>query len=147
MEYEVIRTDTADAGIRKIIFYIAQNFGNEVALEQLDYIEKKILELGNDPYIGTDPRYLVLKRQGYKVLILKKDLVFYKINEEKKTVIVYAVVDGRQDYLNIIRGLQKVRKFSGQKLRMNLKVPSYNYLSGFPIHTKYEDNSRRGFFV
>ena len=105
MEYEEIRTDTADAGIRKIILYIAQNFGNEVALEQLDYIEKKILELGNDPYIGTDPRYLVLKRQGYKVLILKKDLVFYKINEEKKTVIVYAVVDGRQDYLNIIRGL------------------------------------------
>lgn len=105
MEYGVIRTDTADAGIRKIILYIAQNFGNEVALEQLDYIEKKILELGNDPYIGTDPRYLVLKRQGYKVLILKKDLVFYKINEEKKTVIVYAVVDGRQDYLNIIRGL------------------------------------------
>ena len=104
-EYEVIRTDTADAGIRKIILYIAQNFGNEVALEQLDYIEKKILELGNDPYIGTDPRYLVLKRQGYKVLILKKNLFFYKINEEKKTVIVYAVVDGRQDYLNIIRGL------------------------------------------
>ena len=105
MKYTVIRTDTADAGIRKIVLYIAQNFGNEVALEQLDYIEKKILELGNDPYIGTDPRYLVLKRQGYKVLILKKDLVFYKINEEKKTVIVYAVVDGRQDYLNIIRGL------------------------------------------
>lgn len=105
MEYKVIRTDTADAGIRKIILYIAQNFGNEVALEQLDYIEKKILELGNDPYIGTDPRYLVLKRQGYKVLILKKNLFFYKINEEKKTVIVYAVVDGRQDYLNIIRGL------------------------------------------
>ena len=105
MEYEVIRTDTADAGIRKKIIYLEQNIGNEVALEQLDYIEKKILELGNDPYIGTDPRYLVLKRQGYKVLILKKDLVFYKINEEKKTVIVYAVVDGRQDYLNIIRGL------------------------------------------
>ena len=80
MEYEVIRTDTADAGIRKIILYIAQNFGNEVALEQLDYIEKKILELGNDPYIGTDPRYPVLKRQGYKVLIIEKDLVFYKIS-------------------------------------------------------------------
>ena len=69
------------------------------------HMENRILELGDDLYIGTDPRYLVLKRQGYKVLILKKDLVFYKINEEKKTVIVYAVVDGRQDYLNIIRGL------------------------------------------
>lgn len=105
MKYEVIRTDTADAGIRKIILYVAQNFGNAVALEKLDEIEKRILELGDDPYIGTDPRYLVLKRQGYKVLILEKDLIFYKIDEHNKKVVVYAVVDGRQDYLNIIRGL------------------------------------------
>ena len=105
MKYKVMRTDTADAGIRKIILYVAQNFGNSVALEKLDEIEKRILELGDDPYIGTDPRYLVLKRQGYKVLIPEKDLVFYKIDEEKKTVVVYAVVDQRQDYLNIIRGL------------------------------------------
>lgn len=105
MKYKVMRTDTADAGIRKIILYVAQNFGNKVALEKLDEIEKRIIELGEDPYIGTSPRYLVLKRQGYKVLILDKDLVFYKIDEENKTVIVYAVVDQRQDYLNIIRGL------------------------------------------
>lgn len=105
MKYKVIRTDTADAGIRKIILYVAQNFGNNIALEKLDEIEKRILQLGDDPYIGTDPRYLVLKRQGYKVLILEKDLVFYKIDEENKRVIVYAVVDQRQDYLNIIRGL------------------------------------------
>ena len=47
MKYEVIRTDTADAGIRKIILYIAQNFGNTVALEKLDDIEKRILYLGD----------------------------------------------------------------------------------------------------
>ena len=105
MKYKVMRTDTADAGIRKIILYVAQNFGNKGALEKLDEIEKRIIELGEDPYIGTSPRYLVLKRQGYKLLILDKDLVFYKIDEENKTVIVYAVVDQRQDYLNIIRGL------------------------------------------
>ena len=105
MKYTVIRTDTADAGIRKIVLYIAQNFGNTIALVKLDEIEKRILELGGDPYIGTELRYLILKRQGYKVLILEKDLVFYKIDEENKQVIVYAVVDQRQDYLNIIRGL------------------------------------------
>ena len=65
------------------------------------------LELGENPYIGTEPRYLIFKRQGYKVLILEKDLVFYKIDEENKQVIVYAVVDQRRDYLNIIRGLQR----------------------------------------
>lgn len=105
MKYKVIRTDTADAGIRKIILYIAQNFGNNVALEKLADMEKSISELGHNPYIGTAPKYPVLKRQGYKVLILEKDLVFYKIDEENKFVIIYAVVDQRQDYVNIIRGL------------------------------------------
>lgn len=105
MKYEVIRTDTADAGIRKIILYIAQNFENTVALEKLDDIEKRILQLGEDPYIGTNPRYSILRRQGYKVLILEKNLVFYKIDEVNKQVVVYAVIDQRQDYLNIIQGL------------------------------------------
>ena len=49
--------------------------------------------------------YDVLKRQGYLVLILEKDLVFYKVDDKKKLVTVYAVVDRRQDYLSIIRGL------------------------------------------
>ena len=105
MKYNVIRTDTAEAGIRKIILYVASNFGNEVALEKLDFIEESIMLLEDNPYIGIDPRYPVLKRQGYKVFILEKDLVFYKIDESKKEVIVYAVVDARQDYINIIQGL------------------------------------------
>lgn len=105
MKYDVVRTDVADAQIRSIILYVAEKFGNAVALEKLDELEKSILALGDNPNIGTDPKYPVLKRQGYKVLILEKDLVFYKVNENKKEVIIYAVADQRQDYLNIVRGL------------------------------------------
>ena len=105
MKYNIVRTDTADAGLRKIILYIAQNFGNDVALKKLDEIEDRIQQLGDNPDLGINPRYLVLKRQGYKVLVLEKDLVFYKDNEARKEVTIYAVVDQRQDYLNIIRGL------------------------------------------
>ena len=105
MKYHIIRTDTADEGLRKIILYVAANLGNKVALEKLDDIEASINKLANDPYIGIIPRYPLLKRQGYKVLILDKDLVFYKIDEANKEVIIYAVVDQRQDYINIIRGL------------------------------------------
>ena len=105
MRYSIIRTDTADAGIRKIVLYVSQNFGKAAALKNLVEIEQRILSLGDNPYLGTEPRYPVLRRQRYKVLILDKDLVFYKIEEEKKTVVIYAVVDQRQDYLNIIRGL------------------------------------------
>ena len=88
MKYEVIRTDTADEGIRKIILYAAQNFGNTVTLEKLNQIEKQILELEEEPYIGTEPRYRVLKRQGYRVLVLEKDLFFYKTDEENKKVVM-----------------------------------------------------------
>jgi len=105
VKYKVYRTDTADALIRNIVLYIAGNFGKEIALKKLDDLEKSILKLDDNPYIGTEPRYTVLKRQGYKVLILEKDLVFYKIDENRKVVTVYAVVDQRQDYLSIIKGL------------------------------------------
>ena len=105
MKYKVLRTDTADSLIRKVILYVAERCGNDVALEKLNALETSILALADNPYIGTDPRYTVLKRQGYKVLITEKDLVFYKINEEQKEVTIYAVFDQRQDYLSIIRGL------------------------------------------
>ena len=104
-KYTVLRTDTADAHIHKIILGIAEKFGADVALDKLNTLEKQIMLLGDTPYIGSDPRYMVLRRQGYKVLITDKNLVFYKINELRHVVTIYAVVDQRQDYLNIIRGL------------------------------------------
>lgn len=105
MRYEIIRTDLADSQVRSIILYVAEKFGNDVALQKLNDLEEGILALADNSDLGVEPRYLVLRRQGYKVLILEKDLVFYKINEQHKKVIIYAVVDQRQDYLNIIRGL------------------------------------------
>ena len=105
MKYGIIRTDTADALIREIILYVAENFGNSMALKKLGELEEAILSLGDNPYIGTTPKYNVLKRQGCMVLILEKNIVFYKINEAKKIVTIYAVVDHRQDYLSIIQGL------------------------------------------
>ena len=77
----------------RLYYILHKNFGNDVALKKLDEIEDRIRQLGENPDLGIDPRYLVLKRQGYKVLIFEKDLVFYKVNEARKEVIIYAVVD------------------------------------------------------
>lgn len=105
MNYKVERTDTADTLIRNIVLFVAENFGNDVALEKLDYMEESMMSLGNNPYLGVKPKYNVLKRQGYLVLILEKNLVFYKVDDDKKLVTIYAVVDQRQDYMSIIRGM------------------------------------------
>jgi toxin ParE1/3/4 len=105
MRYAVTRTDTADSLLNRIILNIADRFGNEEALDVLDSIEEKVTLLQDTPYIGVEPKYMVLKRQGYRVLILDLTLVFYKVDESKKEVMIYAFVDSRMDYLPIIMGL------------------------------------------
>ena len=105
MKYKVEITDTADSLLQSIILYVAENFGVDVALEKLDYIQDSIMGLEKNPHMGVEPKYNVLRRQGYLVLILEKDLVFYKVDDDNKKVTVHAVVDDRQDYLSIIQGL------------------------------------------
>lgn len=105
MKYNVVRTDTADEQIRQIILHINENFGSDTALEKLEELEKSLMLLGEYPDMGTVPRYHILRRQGYMVLILEKNLVFYRIDDKKRQVIIYAAAGHKQDYLNIIRGL------------------------------------------
>lgn len=54
------------------------------------------------PMSGSKPRYSVLRKQGYRVIIVERHLVFCKINESEKMVIIYAVVDARREYRNLI---------------------------------------------
>ena len=97
--------------IRVHIFFEGNEYLEGIGLdpvefyEKLEKLEKAILSLGENPYLGIKPKYSVLRRQGFLVLITEKDLIFYKVNEQDKKVTVYAVVDQRQDYLSIIRGL------------------------------------------
>lgn len=103
MKYRIIRTDKADEQLRDIIFYIAEDSGSiDIALNYLDKIENAISHLEKFPMSGSSPKYSILRKQGYKVLIVERHLVFYKVNESEETVIIYAVVDGRREYRNLI---------------------------------------------
>lgn len=103
MKYSIIRTDKAEEQLRDIIFYIAEDSGSvEVALGYLDKLEKNIMNLADFPYTGVKPRYSILRKQGYLVLNVERHLVFYKVDEEKKIVIIYSVMDGRREYQNLI---------------------------------------------
>ncbi len=103
MKYKILRTDKAEEQLRDIIFYIAGDSGDiDVALGYLDKIETAINRLQEFPESGSIPRYSILKKQGYRVVIVERHLVFYKINETDKLVIIYAIVDGRREYRNLI---------------------------------------------
>ena len=103
MAYRIVRTAKADEQLRDIVLYRAEVAGNaEAALEFLDRLKQKIDRLADFPETGSFPRYGALRARGYRVLIAEKHLVFYKVDKERKMVIVYAIVDGRRDYLNLI---------------------------------------------
>lgn len=103
MRYEIVRTDKANEQLREILFYIADDSGSvDIALNYLDKIEKAIKVLEDFPNTGNLPRYSILRKQGYRVLIVERHLIFYKVNEYARVVTIYAVVDGRREYLNLI---------------------------------------------
>ena len=103
MSYSILRTDKAREQLFSVIQYIAEDSGSiDTALDYLDKLEQEIKKLAVTPHMGSYPRYSILKRQGYRVLIVGRHLVFYKADDEKKLVVVHAVVDSRQQYVKLI---------------------------------------------
>ena len=103
MKYKIIRTDKADEQLREIIFYIADDSGSvDIALNYHNKIETAIKRLEEFPMSGSVPRYSILRKQDYRVLVIERHLVFYKVNESEKIVTIYAVADGRREYKNLI---------------------------------------------
>ena len=102
MSYRILRTDKANDQLFNVIQYIAADAGANIALQYLDKLEAAVMNLADFPYSGTVPRYSILKKQGYRVLIVERHLIFYKVDEEKQTVMIHAVVDGRQEYRNLV---------------------------------------------
>ncbi len=101
--YQIVRTEKADNQLRDLIYYIADDSGSvDVALKHLDKLEKAMMRLSEFPESGSTPRYAILRKQGYKVLIVEKHLAFYKVENTNKVVTIYAVVDSRQEYRNLI---------------------------------------------
>jgi toxin ParE1/3/4 len=101
--YQIERTEKADNQLRDLIYYIVDDSGSvDVALKYLGKLEIAMMRLSEFPETGSVPRYAILRKQGYRVLIVEKYLAFYKVDNTNKVVTIYAVVDIRQEYRNLI---------------------------------------------
>ena len=103
MSYRLLRTDTFNDQLHDLIQYIANDSGDvDTALRCLDDIKRDVLRLRDFPENGGVPRYSLLKKQGYRVLVVERWLAFYKVDTVQKCVMLYAIVDGRREYLDLI---------------------------------------------
>ena len=72
-------------------------------IEELEIL--KMLEEANlrdFPYIGIVPRYQAIAKQGYRAIICKQNIVFYKVKEDSKEIILSIIVPSKRNYINLI---------------------------------------------
>ncbi len=101
--YKVILSTDANNDINQIVVFIASESGStRTALNYLDKLESTILSLNKYPERGSNPRYKILRNQGYKFIVVENHLVFYKIKEDNKTVVIYRVLHHKSSYQNFL---------------------------------------------
>ncbi len=97
-EYSIDYLSAARSDIAGII----SNFVMLGSTNGAQRIRKKIVKAGEQiqfmPYSGTVVPDGEMAKNGYRMVVIEKYLMFYKVLEKSKMVIVYRVLDGRTDY-------------------------------------------------
>ena len=51
------------------------------------------------------PRHTVLRNKNYRMLIINKNIILYRVFDDEKEVRIYNIFSQRQDYLQLLQGL------------------------------------------
>ena len=102
--YKIKITKPASKDIRLIVEYLKNTLQNPSAAENLiNEIEKGILALKDmsSKYTGVGDAYL--SKNGVRCFSVKEYLVFYKIYENDKTVMIIRILFARRDWENLLK--------------------------------------------
>lgn len=102
MGYKTIRTDKFNDQLIDIIMYIRDAFSKKEAVDYLDYLESIINNLKDFPYVGVVPRYQAIAKQGYRAIICKQNILFYKVKEDSNEIILSIIVSSKRNYINLV---------------------------------------------
>lgn len=102
MSYKIIRTDKFNDQLTDIIMYIRDTFSKKEAIEYINYLETVINSLEDFQNIGVVPRYQSIAKQGYRAIICKQNILFYKVKEDSKEIILSIIVSSKRNYINLI---------------------------------------------
>lgn len=102
MSYSIKRTDKFNDQLIDIIMYISDAFSKKEAIDYLDYLENIIDSLKEFPYMGLVPRYQAISKQGYRALICKQNIIFYRVDEVNKEIMLGIIVPSKRNYINLI---------------------------------------------
>lgn len=73
-----------------------------------DGISRAAAQLRRFPYSGIAVPDEKLVRSGFRMFVIEKYLMFYKVFDDEKKVIVYRVLDGTRDYPAIMNRIHNI---------------------------------------
>lgn len=104
MNCKVIFTDTAEANLRDIAFYIANRSKDKsIAIRFVNKLREKCRNLETMPEIGYLPKDRVLVSNGYRFLVHDNYLIFYSYIKEEKAVYVNTIFNAKRDYTCVMK--------------------------------------------
>ena len=101
MEYKVRITEFAEEELKNIYNYIYQNLKEpQIAKRVVNKIEQEIYRLKISPHLYQEV-YIKPRNERYRRAIIGKYIILYKIEENKKEVLIFRIFYGKKDYLVI----------------------------------------------
>ncbi|MDE7292970.1 MAG: type II toxin-antitoxin system RelE/ParE family toxin [Oscillospiraceae bacterium] len=68
-------------------------------------INKAVGQIGNFPYSGAAVPDKKLAESGFRMIVIEKYLMFYKVIEDKSEIYVYRILNGKRNYPALLRSL------------------------------------------
>ncbi len=103
MTYKVLITELAQRDLDTAVEYIAVQLSNPIAAgDLLDEVEKCFSYLRSNPFIYAKSADIRLEKEGYRKALVKNHILFFKVFEEDKKVIVYRIIYGARDYQKLL---------------------------------------------
>ncbi|XVG95965.1 type II toxin-antitoxin system RelE/ParE family toxin [Eubacteriales bacterium KG127] len=117
--YKILVSEKYYMDLKEILHYISRDLSDPLAASTLlDKIEKTIFSLSTMPYRYSiiDDSYLAHKE--FRKCLIKNFIIFYKVDEESKTIMIHRILQSRQK-----TGLKFYKTcYGGNKWQLNLET-------------------------
>jgi toxin ParE1/3/4 len=103
--YEIVTSPTFKLCLKRLAHFLTVKYSANLALNTKQTIKNSVLKyLPNDPYIAPiSDRLIDLGIKDYRqYLIDEHNIVFYRVDEEKKRVVFLIVMDSRQSIQKLL---------------------------------------------
>lgn len=104
MSFKIKFTATAKEDLRNIALYIAEISGEKsVAINFVNELRNKTKILEDFPESGSLPSDRVMLSSGYRFLVHKDHLIFYRFDHDENTSYILAVFNAKRDYTKVMQ--------------------------------------------